>query len=350
MNAYLFSNIQSAAYGNFFECSTHEENGCDIVFSSMSHENEVGVMDDGEELLLTSLLNTEGLKTRFSSLATEDGIVLRQPKNDLTNHLALLGEIFHVAATLPHDAEAVLPERTVRIATVREKYLQYHRRNVFQLSKAREVLEFIDSLSNIPCERHISDIVNDQFCEPPRVSVDEDDNRVEFSPAEFNETEFESAIDACDELFGSNGAIWWEASALGIKLQKVDARGDWNVVEPGILEKVPAELEPDEEDSREVCFHDETTSFTGRAVELMFEEIMDGETSSAIDLRDVRSHDDDDEETLSQLSELGFDGFYELDGEYFGWHKESPPPYEDFSESDLLTVAKLAEKLVSDYE
>jgi hypothetical protein len=231
-----------------------------------------------------------------------------------------------------------------------EKYLQYHRRNVFQLSKAREVLEFIDSLSNIPCERHISDIVNDQFCEPPRVSVDEDDNRIAFSPAEFNETEFESAIDACDELFGSNGAIWWEASVLGIKLQKVDARGDWNVVEPGILEKVPAELEPDEEGSREVCFHDETTSSTGRAVELMFEEIMDGETSSAIDLRDVRSHDDDVEETISQLSRLGYDGFYELDGEYFGWHKESLPPYADFSERDLLTAAELAEKLVSDYE
>ena len=65
MNAYLFSNIQSAAYGNLFECSTHEENGRDIVFSSMSHENEVGVMDDGEELLLTSLLNTEGLKEKF---------------------------------------------------------------------------------------------------------------------------------------------------------------------------------------------------------------------------------------------------------------------------------------------
>ena len=36
-----------------------------------------------------------------------------------------------------------------------EKYLQYHRRNVFQLSKAREVLEYIDSLGNIPCERYI---------------------------------------------------------------------------------------------------------------------------------------------------------------------------------------------------
>jgi hypothetical protein len=66
MNAYLFSSIQSAAYGNLFECSTHEENGRDIVFSSMSHENEVGVMDDGEELLFTSLLNTEGLKAKFS--------------------------------------------------------------------------------------------------------------------------------------------------------------------------------------------------------------------------------------------------------------------------------------------
>ena len=37
------------------------------IFSSvMSHENEVGVMDDGEELLFTSLLNTEGLKAKFS--------------------------------------------------------------------------------------------------------------------------------------------------------------------------------------------------------------------------------------------------------------------------------------------
>ena len=50
MNAYLFSSIQSAAYGNLFECSTHEEKGSDIVFSSMSHENEVGVMDDGEDV------------------------------------------------------------------------------------------------------------------------------------------------------------------------------------------------------------------------------------------------------------------------------------------------------------
>ena len=99
MNAYLFSPIQSAAYGNLFECATHEANGCDVVFSSMSHENEVGVMDDGEELLFTSLLNTEGLKAKFSKLATEDGLVVRHPKNDLTNHLALLGELFHAAAT-----------------------------------------------------------------------------------------------------------------------------------------------------------------------------------------------------------------------------------------------------------
>jgi hypothetical protein len=66
MNAHIFSSVQSAAYGNLFECSTHEADGSDIVFSSMSHENEVGVMDDGEELLFTSLLNTEGLKAKFS--------------------------------------------------------------------------------------------------------------------------------------------------------------------------------------------------------------------------------------------------------------------------------------------
>ena len=457
MNAYLFSSIQSAAYGNLFECSTHGANGCDIVFSSMSHENEVGVMDDGEEFLFTSLLNTEGLKAKFPKLATEDGLVVRHPKNDLTNHLALLGELFHTAATLPPDPNAVLPERTVRIATVRarlgqhrykvsqaemwgnacavtgitepallrashakpwadatdserldpanglplavhldalfdvglisfdsdgsmmispklepeaialyglsekmrlrnaptakqEKYLQYHRRNVFQLSKAREVLEYIDSLGNIPCERYIADVVNDQFCEPPRVNVDEEDNRIDFSPAEFNEIEFEAAIDTCDELFGSNGAIWWEASVLGTKLQKVDARGDWNVVEPGILEKVPSELEPDDGGSRDVEYFGEITSSTRRAVELLFEEIMEGETSSALDLRDIRSHEDDVEETLSQLDDLGFDAFYELGGEYYGWHKESPPPYEDFSESDLITTEALAEELVSSYE
>ena len=110
MNAYLFGSIQSAAYGNLFECLTQEANGCDIVFSSMSHENEVGVMDDGEELLFASLLNTEGLKAKFPKLATEDGLVVRHPKNDLTNHLALLGELFHAAAKLPPDPNAVLPQ------------------------------------------------------------------------------------------------------------------------------------------------------------------------------------------------------------------------------------------------
>lgn len=131
MNAYLFSPIQSAAYGNLFECATHEANGCDVVFSSMSHENEVGAMDDGEALLFTSLLNTEGLKAKFPKLATEDGLVVRHPKNDLTNHLALLGELFHAAATLPPDPNAVLPERTVRITTVRAR-LGQHRYKVSQ--------------------------------------------------------------------------------------------------------------------------------------------------------------------------------------------------------------------------
>ena len=457
MNAYIFSSIQSVADGNLFECSTHEVNGSDVVFSSISHENEVGVMDDGEELLFTALLNTEGLKAKFSKLATEDGLVVRHPKNDLTNHLALLGELFHAAATLPPDPNAVLPEKTVRIATVRarlgqhcykvsqaemrgnacavtgitepallrashakpwadasdaerldpangfplavhldvlfdvglisfdtkgfmmvspklghetivlyrlsekmrlrsvpfaeqEKYLRYYRRNVFRLTTAREVLTFIDSHVNISCERHIADIVNDQFCDLPMVNVDEEDNRIEFTPAEFNEVEFESATDACDELVGSNGAIWWEASVLGIKLQKIDAKGDWNIVEPGILTKVPVELEPDDEGSRDVSFYGETTTVTARAVELMFEEIMEGETSGALVLRDIRSHEDDVEETLLQFDELGFDGFYELYGEYYGWHNGSSLPYEGFPESDILSAEDVAEKLVSGYE
>ena len=71
MNAYLFSSIQSVAYGNLFECSTHEVDGSDVVFSSMSHENEVGVMDDGEELLFASLLNTEGLKAKPLGIDSE---------------------------------------------------------------------------------------------------------------------------------------------------------------------------------------------------------------------------------------------------------------------------------------
>ena len=77
---------------------------------------------------------------------------------------------------------------------------------------------------------------------------------------------------------------------------------------------------------------------------------MEGETSSVLDLRDIRSHEDDVEETLSQLDDFEFDAFYELGGEYYGWHKDSPPPYEDFSESDLLAAEAVAEKLVSNYE
>ena len=63
MNAYLFSSIQSTAYGNLFECSTHEENGCDVVFSSMSHENEVGVMDEGD--LITAEVLAEKLVSNY---------------------------------------------------------------------------------------------------------------------------------------------------------------------------------------------------------------------------------------------------------------------------------------------
>ncbi len=77
MKAYLLSSIQTAAYGNLFDCSTRGADGRDVMFSSMSHENVVGVMDEGGELLFTSLLNTDGLKSRFSELAAEEGLVLR---------------------------------------------------------------------------------------------------------------------------------------------------------------------------------------------------------------------------------------------------------------------------------
>ena len=132
MNALVFSSIQSAAYGNLFECSTAEAAVSDVVFSSMAHDNQVGAWDDGEALLLISLLNTEGLKAKFLKYAVEDGLVVRHPRNDLTNHMALLGEIFRAAATLPSDPDAVMPGRTERQGLVRTR-LGQHKYKVEQL-------------------------------------------------------------------------------------------------------------------------------------------------------------------------------------------------------------------------
>lgn len=133
MNPLLYSSIQSAAYGNHFECSTADAEITDAVFSSMSHLNEVGVIDEGEALLLVSLLNNEGLKAAFPQLATEDGLLIRHPKNDLTDHLALLGRIFQTAATLPPDSSAILPEITERQQVVKSR-LGQHRYKVEQAS------------------------------------------------------------------------------------------------------------------------------------------------------------------------------------------------------------------------
>ena len=77
MNALVFSSIQSAAYGNLFECSTAEAKISDALFSSMAHANQVGVWDDGEALFVVSLLNTEGLNLKFPKYAASDGLVIR---------------------------------------------------------------------------------------------------------------------------------------------------------------------------------------------------------------------------------------------------------------------------------
>ena len=132
MNALLYSSIQSAAYGNQFECSTAGEKITDALFGSMTHQNEVGVWDDGEALLVVSLLNTEGLKAKFPKYAVEDGLLIRHPKNDLTDHLQLLGEVFAAAASLPPDPDAVLPERTDVQRTVKAR-LGQHKYKVEQL-------------------------------------------------------------------------------------------------------------------------------------------------------------------------------------------------------------------------
>lgn len=133
MNAYLLSAIQSAAYGNQFECSTRDEHSSEIIFGSMRHPNQVGVYDDGDALLMISMLNGEGLKLRFPELATEDGLVIRHRHNDLTDDKVLVGEIFEAAATLPPDANAVLPERT-DIHRVVKARLGQHRYKTAQLS------------------------------------------------------------------------------------------------------------------------------------------------------------------------------------------------------------------------
>lgn len=132
MNALLFSSIQTAAYGNLFECSTHAEEIEEVIFSSMSHRNEVGVEDAGEALLIVSLLNMQGLKAAFPQITTEDGLVIRHLKNDLTDHLTLLGEIFAVAAVLPPDPDAVMPESTDAIRVVKAR-LGQHKYKVAQL-------------------------------------------------------------------------------------------------------------------------------------------------------------------------------------------------------------------------
>ena len=132
MNALVFSSIQSASYGNLFECSTAESKISDALFSSMAHANQVGVWDDGEALFVVSLLNTEGLKLKFPKYAASDGLVIRHRKNDLTDHMVLLGEVFRTAATLPPDPGAVLPERTERQSIVRTR-LGQHKYKVEQL-------------------------------------------------------------------------------------------------------------------------------------------------------------------------------------------------------------------------
>ena len=132
MNALVFSSIQSAAYGNLFECSTAEAKISDVLFSSMVHANQVGVWDDGEALFVVSLLNTEGLKLKFPDYAASDGLVIRHRKNDLADHAMLLGEIFRAAATLPPDPDAVMLERTECQSIVRTR-LGQHKYKVEQL-------------------------------------------------------------------------------------------------------------------------------------------------------------------------------------------------------------------------
>ena len=133
MNACLFSTIQSAAYCNRFECSTREEHSDEIIFGSMQHMNHVGVYDDGDALLMISMLNGDGVKCRFPELATEDGLVIRHRHNDLTDYKSLVGEVFKAAAILPPDERAILPERTDVHRVVRAR-LGQHRYKIAQLA------------------------------------------------------------------------------------------------------------------------------------------------------------------------------------------------------------------------
>ena len=80
------------------------------------------------------------------------------------------------------------------------------------------------------------------------------------------------------------------------------------------------------------------------------EDDVESENMEYSDTQFPTENEDDVEETLSQLDDLGFDAFYELDGEYYGWKRTLPPPYDDFDEGDLIAAEVLAEKLVSNYE
>ncbi len=105
MNSLLYSTIESVAYQNRFERSECG-NGDIAVFASSQHTHLVAVIDDGCALTFYSPDNIHGLLEQFPDYASDDGLCLKHPLNDLTDHLILLSYFFDAAATLPVDATA----------------------------------------------------------------------------------------------------------------------------------------------------------------------------------------------------------------------------------------------------
>lgn len=126
MNALVFSSIQSAAYQNRFECLTRTAGEYELVFSSMSHEQQVCVADDGMTLVFIPLLNKRGMQREFSAYAYGEGLVIHHPKNDMTGYALVLGAMFSAAARIPNDEGVVVPDVT-ECETVIKTRLGQHR-------------------------------------------------------------------------------------------------------------------------------------------------------------------------------------------------------------------------------
>jgi hypothetical protein len=106
MNPLLKSSLLSIAYQNLFEHSAFSVADDSLDLYSSRHLNKLSAADFGSTLLLLSAYSPRALAQAFPQFASNDGLLsIPHPQNDLTDHLALLAQIFQTAATLPRDPD-----------------------------------------------------------------------------------------------------------------------------------------------------------------------------------------------------------------------------------------------------